>query len=113
MIVSCHDAQGKANAESKKDRHQPNLCRNLPRLRNQFGDGGGWLLIRDTEIETYGIGHVVDVLLPNRLIQSILAQDIGFGGGRKRLFSFIEGATGDSMHHAEGNHGDGENNKYE
>jgi hypothetical protein len=55
-------------------------------------------LVRNTEIEANRMAHVIDVLLPDGLIQAVFLENVSLCGWREAALSFVEWATWNGVH---------------
>ena len=58
-------------------------------------------LVRNAEVEVERAPHVLQVLLPDRLVQAVLAQDVRLGRIGEALLALIEWAAGHRVHQGE------------
>tara|TARA_Y200000002_G_C22646617_1_gene649395 strand:- start:1382 stop:1630 length:249 start_codon:yes stop_codon:yes gene_type:complete len=70
-------------------------------------------LVGDTKVEANCMAHIIDVLLPDGLIQTVLLEDVGLCGRREAALSFIEWTAWNGVHQRKDDYGYSKENHHQ
>jgi hypothetical protein len=85
---------------------RPELQGDRPHAADQVGDRLAGALVGNPEVPSQRIADVAHVLLPERLVEPVGAQDIGFRRWRQGHALCVIRTAGDEVHEEKGHHGD-------
>jgi hypothetical protein len=70
-------------------------------------------LVGDTKVEANCMAHIIDVLLPDGLIQTVLLEDVGLCGRREAALSFVEWTAWNGVHQGKDDYGHSKENHHQ